>query len=405
MKRIIISLLIPVISLISLFCSLKKPTDVENTLIARFVVVDTSGTLSTDSLSNIAIVSNAQICINSIDYDIKLRYETNADGIFEMNDVLASCYRIFAYKQLSPEDIISPGKQAVSTLLIGSIEKNIQNQSTEQLMDSIKTGPMRISPIVINEIYYSCPANSGCYISDQYVELYNASNTTQYLDKLFICRISGTRNFGDNLVAIEYYRFPGSGTDYPIEPNQFIVIAQDAIDHVMVGGAKGSIDLSHADWEFYNQHVADIDNPNVPNLFNASPGKVGDDFMIHLTTNEVCLIKANDADPMRYFEEHGEVTNFRIFNISQVLDGVEYAAELDHDKAFDIHIDAGLAGYGITGYSGKSIERHHPVTGGPGFDSNNSTFDFVSLNHPTPGWQHSEADIFYPGNNLAFCPH
>lgn len=398
MKRILIFLLPPFLSLISLYCSLDKPTAIENTMSARFVIVDTSGTLSTDTLSHIAIVPSAQLFVNSTDYYIKLQYETDSRGVFEMNDVLASRYRIFAYKQLLPDDITPLSKITDTNLLIGSIEKTIQNPHIELSMDSIKIGPMRISPIVINEIYYSCPAGSGCYISDQFVELYNASNTTQYLDKLFICRISGSRNFGDNLVAIEYYQFPGSGTDFPIEPNQFVVIAQDAIDHVNVGGAAGSIDLSHADWEFYNHHVTDIDDQRIPNLSNRSPGKVGDDFMIHLTTDEVCLIKVDDTDPIRYFEEGGQVTNFRLFKISQVLDGVEYAAELDHDKTFDARIDAGLAGYGITGYCGKSIERHHPVTGRPGFDINNSTFDFVCLKHPTPGCQHSGSDIFEPDN-------
>lgn len=388
-----------------LFCSLKKPTSIENTLSARFVVVDTSGTLATDSNSSITAIPNAQVCINSIDYYIRLQYETDANGIFELSDILTSPYRIFAYKQFSPDEMIDRGKEAASTILIGSIEKNIQNHQSEPSLDSITVAPMRISPIVINEIYYSLPANSGLYIADQFVELYNASITIQYLDKLFICRISGNKNFGDNIVALEYYQFPGSGTEYPIESHQLVVIAQDAIDHVNVGGARGSIDLSRADWEFYNQYVTDIDNPNVPNLKNAAPGKVGDDFMIHVTTDEVCLIKINEADPVRYYEENGRLTNYRIFNISQVLDGVEYAADLDHDKAFDIRIDAGLAGYGIQGYSGKSIERHHPLTGGPGFDINNSTFDFVSLNHPTPGWQHSESDIFQPDINLACYPH
>jgi hypothetical protein len=297
------------------------------------------------------------------------------------------------------------GKEAVSTLLIGSIEKNIQTHQSEPGLDSIKVAPMRTSAIVINEIYYSLRANSGLYVSDQFVELYNASNIIQYLDKMFICRISGNKNFGDNVVALKYYQFRGSGTDYPIEPHQFVVIAQDAIDHVNVGGVKGSIDLSHADWEFYNQYVADIDNLNVPNLKNIAHGKGGDDFMIHVTTDEVCLIKVNETYSVRYYEEDGVITNYRIFNVTQVLDGIEYAADLDHNKAFDIRIDAGLAGYGIEGYSSKSIERHQPLTGAAGFDINNSSFDFVDINHPTPGWQHSESDIFYPNNNLAFYLH
>ncbi len=45
--------------------------------------------------------------------------------------------------------------------------------------------------------------------------------------------------------------------------------------------------------------------------------------MIHVTTDEVCSIKVNDNDPVRYFEENGEIKNYRISNISQALDGIE----------------------------------------------------------------------------------
>lgn len=260
---------------------------------------------------------------------------------------------------------------------------------------------MRPASILINEIYYSGPPNSSNYISDQFIELYNASSEIQYLDKLYLCRISDDKNEGNHIVAIEYYQFPGSGKEFPIAPQQLVVIAQDAIDHVNVGGAKRSIDLSQADWEFYNKYVPDLDNPRVPNLENGAPAKVGDDFMIHLCSDEVCLINAGDHDPIQYYEQDGKVTSYRIFPVSQVLDGVEYDPERDHKKAFDIRIAAGLAGYGIERYSGKSIERHHPVTGAAGFDTNNSTFDFVDLNHPTPGWQHSSVDIFLPKNFLS----
>jgi len=404
MNRIIGFLLILVLSLMDIFCSLEKPTEIDGRICARFVVVDTSGILSTDSLSNV-VVPYAQIMITSIDYNMLLQYQTDGNGIFKVQNALASRYRIFAYKHLSSEDMLNLGKEGIGIMLTGSIEMNIPNHRAEQQIDSLKVGQMSISPIVVNEIYYSCPANSGLYISDQYVELYNASDEVQYLDKLLICRVYGTKEYYNKIVAIEYYQFPGSGTDHPIEPGQYVVIAQDAINHVIDGGAKESIDLSNADWEFYNQHVADIDNPDVPNLTNAAPARVGLDFMINLSADEVCLIQMDDFDPVRYHEENGQVTNRRIFNIVQVLDGVEYAGEQDHNKAFDIRIDAGLAGYGIKDYSGKSIERHHPVTGGPGFDTNNSTFDFVNLYHPTPGWQHTEADIFHPKNNLVFRPH
>lgn len=391
MRRIIISLVILLSSLMGLFCSLEKPTEIDGTMSLKLVVVDTSATLSP---GNIAAVPHAQLWITAVDYNAFLRSEADSNGLFELSDLLASRYQISAYKYLAADDQPFLDHPPLAILLAGSIEINPQFNKTEQVIDSLKMGRLQPTSIVINEIYYSGPPNSGNYISDQFIELYNASSEIQYLDKLYLCRISDNKNAGNDIVAIEYYQFPGSGKEFPIAPHQFIVVAQDAIDHVNIGGAKESIDLSRADWEFFNQYVPDIDNPRVPNLENAAPAKVGDDFMIHLSSDEVCLIKADGHDPIQYYEQNGRLTSYRIFQVSQVLDGVEYDPELDHEKAFDIRIDAGLAGYGIERYSGKSIERHHPVTSAAGFDTNHSTFDFVGLNHPTPGWQHSSDDIF-----------
>jgi hypothetical protein len=50
-----------------------------------------------------------------------------------------------------------------------------------------------------------------------------------------------------------------------------------------------------------------------------------------------------------------------------------------------IRVDAGFGGVGLTRYSGYSIERKEP-----GFDTNNSTVDFVNLTRPTPGYQRAQ---------------
>ena len=84
------------------------------------------------------------------------------------------------------------------------------------------------------------------------------------------------------------YKFPGRAGEknYPFNPKQFLVLAGDAVDHRKT--VSNSIDLSHADWEFYNQYMAaDIDNPNVPNLINLQPDN-GTKFLIGLTSDDHC---------------------------------------------------------------------------------------------------------------------
>lgn len=389
-KSVVITIII-VASFLFLVCSLKKPTEIDGTIQAKFVVIDTSGTLLTDSLSApTAVVPHARVRMSSIDYSIPLRFESDENGIVEISNERAAHYRISVDKFLSAQYMLTLGKKALDVMLSGSIEIKLHNQQVDEI-DTIKVGASYLSSIVINEIYYACPANSGLYFSDQYIELYNASDSIQYLDQLLICRMSGTPEYIDFAVAIRYYQFPGSGTDHPIEPGQLVVVAMDAIDHVNVGGAVGSIDLTHADWEFYNQFYPDLDNPNVPNILNASFESGGWDFMINLSADEVCLIKVEDLNSVPFSEG-----SYKLFSIFDIVDGVEYSSNPDHVKALDPRIDAGLAGYTIQRYSGKSIERHHPETGAPGYDTNNSSFDFVSLFHPTPGWQHSPEDIIPP---------
>lgn len=372
-------------------CSAKKPTEVDGSVTAKFVVIDTSKTIVGDPSAKFQVVPNANIRMNTIDYSLPLQFQTDENGVVEIKNERAARYRISAEKFLDVEYWTSIGEKPKTVMLSGSIQIDLSPTIAGHI-DTIKVGVSYLSSIVINEIYYSC-CTDYLYFSDQFIELYNSSDSTQYLDKLLICRLASVQEYPGFVKAIRYYQFPGTGKDHPIEPGQLVVIAMDAIDHVNVGGAKHSIDLSGADWEFYNQLSADLDNPNVPNVLNASPESGGIDFMINLTADEVCLVRVEDLDAVPFIED-----SYKLFSYDTIIDGVEYSSNPDHDKALVAQLDAGLAGYSIRSYSGKSIERHHPETGGPGYDTNNSSFDFVSLSRPTPGWQHTQEEIIPPFN-------
>ncbi len=396
MRSLTLALLVGLITIGLFCCAVDKPTAIDGTLALQLVVLDTSGTISP---GQVAPVPRAQLFILSTEYNILISEETDDQGWFDINHLLGARYQIAAYKYFirsSPND--PPG-----LLLTGTLMKDFSRKTTHRDLDTLRVGPMPPTGLVINEIYYTGPANSNNYFSDQYIELYNASSQTVYLDKLFLCRISDEKNQDNHIVAIEYYQFPGTGTDFPVLPQQFVVIAQDAMDHINERGIPTSIDLSNADWEFYNIFANDVDNPKVPNLENRSPTKIGEDFIINLANDELALIRIDGTEPVQYFEQNGKQTPYRIFRVDQVIDGVEYSIDpdLEPKKAFDIRIDAGYAGVGIERYSGHSIERHHPMTGGPGFDSNNSSFDFKALHRPTPGRQHVTEEIYVPQKTLA----
>lgn len=114
------------------------------------------------------------------------------------------------------------------------------------------------------------------YQTGKYFKLVNNTNKVLYADGLLIAQ-SDFLTTKDNketpdvlneaFVLQSVMMLPGSGKDYPVEPGDFIVIADNAQNHNLpnVPGA----DLSNANFEFpvtENPKNVQPDNPNVPNV-------------------------------------------------------------------------------------------------------------------------------------------
>lgn len=262
--------------------------------------------------------------------------------------------------------------------------KTVDLPSASTGIDSIEVQMTELSNIVINEIYYCGPVNRDNYVYDQYVELYNRSDTTVYLDGMFLCHVIQIPHPDMERITFvqtkNIFKFPGepkSGTSYPIKPGEFIVIAQDAIDHTLY--VEKSINLSEADWEFFNPYSGDLDNP-APNVFNILPEKASD-FLIGLNSNGIIL---SDGSEWSWGEISASGIQYIHIPIKTILDGVECRSNPDTPKSLTRRIDAGSAGRGIRKYSGYSVERRLA-----GMDTNNSSVDFINLPHPTPGYQNN----------------
>jgi hypothetical protein len=202
-----------------------------------------------------------------------------------------------------------------------------------------------------------------------------------YLDGMIFLRLRATPLFSDTLSAIYIYQFPGTaitGREYPVEPGEFVVLAGNAFDHNTIGPISGkTVDLSDADWEFYNMMEAGAyDNPNVPNI-TTNNGRVFQEskvnFMVGLTGDGLALCDGRDYD-----QTDG-------IDIRTVVDAVEYSSSPTHRKEVPYVLDASFGGIGQNKYEGQSLERIRP-----GFDTNDSAIDFVIINAPTPGYQHEE---------------
>lgn len=311
------------------------------------------------------VLDSVAVKVTSIDYIVPSVVDTtDSNGTAYFHDLPWSQYKVVSEAKevmLDFGDGDVPVLLTADTLFTPEDEDNVFSMKARLGMDGLK----------INEIYTCGPPNNFFFFYDQYFELYNSSKDTIYLDGMIFCRM------GSSIESVtSIFQFPGEpliGREFPVSPDSFVVLAVDANnfrDEVFDG--EKSVDLSHADWEFVNAaDPGDVNNnPDVPNISNIEVGEHRE-FLVGL--NADCLILADGSD-INYFDGIDPET---------VVDCVEYSSISDHIKQMPADLDKGWAGIGQIKYSGSSLERRMA-----GFDTNNSTFDFVIIPAPTPGYQH-----------------
>jgi hypothetical protein len=324
---------------------------------------------STDSIPDLVPLQYAKVILSS-QYGIQIFY-TGTDGILKLNHLPSSLYSV---------SVRAPHPYDANIILVGAV-RDVNIVSGQVLAQTITAKPVSSSGISINEIYSAGPVNNIFYIYDLFLELYNSSDSVKYLDGMQVMRVSKTGADGTlkpgadwyndgRMQGVTYiYTFPGrpGEKNYPFNPKQFLVLAGDAVDHRKA--VSTSVDLSRADWEFYNQYMAaDIDNPNVPNLINQrsdNPTK----FLIGLNDDIVAVASGVDT-----------VWTDGI-NISTILDAVQFRGNTTLPKYIDDRLDRGII-QAPPKYSGKSIQRKEP-----GMDTNDGSLDWEILPAPTPGRQ------------------
>lgn len=362
MKNFIIGLFF-----LSLFtgCEEQPPVNVDGT--ARLELHTFWDPNIADSVELYEPLQNARIILIS-EYGILIR-ETDANGVFIMDNLPYTKYNI-SVRMLHPED--------PNIVIVGSLP-DVDLSESGSIIDTIYAKQVSSFGIAINEIYSAGPVNSIFFFYDQFIELYNSSDSVKYLDGMMISRVSGNNegkgpgadedDDGDIDGFIYIFKFPGipGERNYPFEPKTFKVLAVDAINHKNVVGT--SVDLSNADWEFFNQFSADdIDNPNVANLINIRSDRTVD-FLINLVSDVIVLSDGKDTSWTDGID------------INSVIDGVEYQSTLTSLQTLDDRIDRGFA-LSPPRYSGKSMQRREPGT-----DSNDGTMDWEIISPPTPGFQ------------------
>ncbi len=351
-------------------CGVDKPFLPDGRASIVIMVADTSGILPGSIKGVPFFLDSAEVRIQSRNHLFTAAAVTSPDGIADFTRLDSGTYSVFARREVQLEN-----NKKVFT---GSFDITVTG--TETKADTVMVRLISASQLMINEIKYCGSCASTFYFYDIFVELYNASADTMYLDGMIVTRnrqaIDPLIDTYDYVSATYAYQFPGTpltGRQHPILPGQFVVIATDAVDHRPF--CPTAEDLSHADWEMFNPLANDFDNVAVPNLVNIMPNKTVD-FLIGLTKNAIVLTDGSEYEM--------DADGYLRLPVRTVVDGVEYSSNASLTKELTKRVDAGFAGIGITRYSGYSTERREL-----GLDTNDSTFDFMNLMHATPGYFHS----------------
>ncbi len=264
----------------------------------------------------------------------------------------------------------------------------------------------QLSKLIIKEIYYAaCKGDDNKnYTKDAYVSIYNNSDEVAYLDSLCI----GTANpvtsstpsnfinedgslWDEIPLFMMAWQFPGTGTDYPLQPGEEAIIALNAINHENI--ASKSVDLSKANFAFWNSLLtaASVPAPGVEPL-NMIWRNNGTAYTISLTGPAMVIFKIPTSaavSAQAYAENPNNLKQdpvkpsasqrYLMIHKDWVIDGVECVTSASKaNKRIPNNIDAGFT-YIPTSYMGNSVCRKvdEVVNGRIVYmDTNNSSEDF-----------------------------
>lgn len=276
--------------------------------------------------------------------------------------------------------------------------------TTNREVIEVPVNGLKQSPLVFSEIFYC--GTAPFYFRDQFYEIYNNSAQLIYLDGIYFASLTPTKTTTvlplwpasdgtDYAYADRIWKFPGSGTQYPIAPGESIVVSQFAANHKLPQYNPASpIDGSSSEFEFNMNNANFPDQPAVDMVhvyYNNSASKgTSPQYLTSVFGGAYVIFKVPPGeiyDPVndeRLKTKNLASTATQVFAkvpIRYVLDGVEAG---DNENAINAKrmpavLDAGMtyvgANYVSLGITRKLMARNDdgtPVL----MDTNNSTDDF-----------------------------
>lgn len=363
--------------------------------------------------SDVKTPASYTVTVSNNASSVSLSVETE-DGAATVKGLIPGVYNFVASAETVDESshrFLFSGETTVS-LLDGTIDVTVPVKASEA------------SALILKEIYYNgCTLKEAdpddpesyadTYFRDQFYEIYNNSTEVVYADGLCLSDNQSTYaswdwstiytydipNPDDYLFVSVVWQIPGSGTDYPIQPGESIVVAQWATNHTdtTLAGDK-SLDLSGAEFEALTEAsttwngIVLTDNAaiNMRKAVNAA-GYNMPQWLISCFSANIILFRPSTElkDEDFLAATNDDYTNAREILRSDVLDAVQWMENsTDFDEPTHRRLPAALdAGCNfLPAYSGKSISRKVSYTREDGTvvyqDTNNTSVDFEQNDKP-----------------------
>lgn len=291
---------------------------------------------------------------------------------------------------------------------------------------------------LIKQVYYAgSSTKDGAVFRDQFIEIYNNTGEVLYADGLYVSRLTGKQSKPDGkehyqangqldwskspdmpadidankdyVYLRDLFQIPGSGSQYPVNPGESIIIAQNAMNHkipftnnsgkeVSVNNPDLTIDLSGADFEVYFGDIpghklfaSDIDNPSVPNM-NVVKYEGNDWILDNNGRDSYIIFKTPDDLDVNSLPSYYQPSlsapvestkKYTQLPVDVIMDAVEVQPNLADDripKKLRPDFDAGFTFVSQGSYSSQAVIRKTADTeNGRKIlkDTNNSAEDFV----------------------------
>jgi hypothetical protein len=237
------------------------------------VELDSTAADIAQALGWTAGVPGAEVRVHRLGTEFRWRTVlTDSAGEAHFPDLIPGRYRLAGYRALTDAEAtqLDSRRRGFGDGLM--LDSGPQSRT-------LTLAPDRHGSLLISELYGASPFVAEVQWNyHRYLEIYNNSDTTSYLDGMILGEAYGYhydqpphwtcdltepfRNDADGVWAVEFHQFPGSGAEYPLAPGGIAVVAVDAIDHSQIH--PNFPDLSSADFELLGP--ADVDNPAVPNM-------------------------------------------------------------------------------------------------------------------------------------------